>query len=246
MTPKPSDMIKQYIQLGHYAFIEIPDKEKAESYIDDVGICRHKWTDKDIQFGFSRVGLENMFIVNFYVAVGLNYHIYNIPIEAIEAEFWETTRTDGAFWQENFAGKGYPDEDKIKPKTTYVVVKILVAYPLSHISDIIETTLQKINQISTNPVESKYKNGELVHYFLGEKIGANWSYEKICSYISAKHHGYMEEFIRYRDYQTCLMPRNYSCLDIELLRIRNRITLLRLKNGRNERRHYGIYCCNDR
>lgn len=222
-------MIKNYLQLGSYAFIEIPDKEKAEEYIEDIGICGYKWNENNIEYGFSRVGLENIFIVNLYVAVGLHYHIYNVPIEAIEAECYGVVRIDGAFWLENIVGKGYPDESKIKPKTNYVVVKILLTYPLLHISQIIDKLLFRINQISTNPVKTKYENGSLVHYFLGEKIGTNWSYEQIRSYISVEHHKYMNEFINARDYLSCIVQNDYSCLDIELLRIRNQIKLAKIR-----------------
>lgn len=218
-------MIKNYIQLGQYTFIEIPTKENAGKYIDDIGICLHKWTDNDIQFGFSRLGFQNIFLVNFYVAVGLHYHIYNAPIEAIEAECLGTSRTDGAFWEENIVGKGYENEDKIKSKTTYVVVKILQTFPIPHITEIIENLLQKIDEVSNNAVESRYEGDDLVHYYLGKKIGINWNYEQVRSFISVKHHAYMHDFITARDYQTALIQSNYSCLDIELLLIRNRIKL---------------------
>lgn len=92
-----------------------------------------------------------------------------------------------------------------------------------HISEVIENVLQKINEVSTNPIVTKYEQGEQVHYFLGEKIGTNWTYEQELNYISSKHHAYMRDFITARDYQTCLIQSTMSCLEIELLLIRNRI-----------------------
>ncbi|MDR1504571.1 MAG: hypothetical protein LBT43_19155 [Prevotella sp.] len=124
-------MIKDYIQLGQYAFIEVPDKQKADKFITDIGIASHKWNNNDIQYGFSRYDTQNCFCINFYVTVGLHYHIYNVFVQAVEAECLGVKQVGGTFWEEYIPPEKYSDTNLLKPKTDYVVVKILLNYPLN-------------------------------------------------------------------------------------------------------------------
>lgn len=176
-------MIKNYIQLGDYAFIEIPNKTKAEKYITELGIGVHKWSENDIQYGFSRYGNRNQFKINFYVSVGFHYHIYNVFVDATEAECCGVTMTDGDFWKAHIVDKGFENENLIKPKTKYVVIRILLTYPIPHISEIIAKLEEKVNEICLSQVESKeLKDGSYAFSYMGEYIGNNLTHLQITGF----------------------------------------------------------------
>ncbi|GAB6119626.1 hypothetical protein [Dysgonomonas termitidis] len=201
-------MIKDYIQLGPYAFIEIPSKEKADKYITELGICSHKWNEDNIEYGFSRYGIQNQFIINFYVAVGLGYHIYNIFIDAIEAGCYGVTRTDGAFWEENILGNNYPDEDKIKPGTEYIVVKILLTFPLKHITEIIQYHDKERTKLCKHGVVTTFGALGPINTYMGKEIGRAMTDEQISDFMTKKYNFHLLEYCNCTKYLEHLTPQN--------------------------------------
>jgi len=224
-------MIKDIIQLGHYAFIEVPDKRKADTFITDIGIASHKWSSDDIQYGFSRYGIQNNFCINFYVAVGFHYHIYNVFVEAIEADCYGVVQVGGAFWEENIMPEKYSDASKIKPKTDYVVVKLLLTYPLKHISEIIDNCAENVDLACNASIETKYTDNGLKHSYLGKEIGENWNVERIKDFRIAKYNDAKYQYDVCLEYKKKIMPYSHSSIGCILCQVRAQIALAKfIKN----------------
>lgn len=201
-------MIKNYIQIGPYAFIEKPDKQKADKMITDLGIGTHKWTETDIKYGFSRYGERNEFIINFFISVGFHYHIYNVFVEAIEAECCGVTTIGGEFWKDNIAGKGYKNENIIKPQTDYVVVKILVCYPLQHISEILEYHDKERSKLSTRGVVTTFSPSGPINTYLGKEIGRAMTSEQISNFLTDRYNFHLTEYCNCLEYLEKITPLN--------------------------------------
>jgi len=234
MESKPvNTMIKEYIQLGQYAFIEVPDKQKADKFISDIGIASHKWSNSDIQYGFSRYGIQNSFCINFYVAVGFHYHIYNVFVEAIEADCYGVTQVGGAFWEENIAPGNYPDANNIKPKTDYVVVKILFTYPLKHIDEIITYHDKERAKLCRHGVVTTFGSEGPIHTYLGKEIGRAMTDEQISKFMTNKYNFHLFEYCNCMDYKKKIMPCTYNSIDYLLFDVRAQIALAKFIKERN-------------
>lgn len=199
-------MIKDYIQLGPFAFIEIPSKDKANKYIMELGICSHKWNEDNIEYGFSRYGIQNQFVINFYIAVGLHYHIYNVFIDAIEADCYGVIRTDGAFWEENILGKGYDNESLIKPKTEYIVVKILLAFPLKHITEIIKYHDKEREKPCRYGVKTTFGPSGPINTYMDKEIGRAMTDKQISDFLTNKYNFHLFEYCNCIKYFEHLTP----------------------------------------
>lgn len=212
----------------------MPDQQKADTFITDIGIASHKWSNNDIQYGFSRYGILNSFCVNFYVAVGFNYHIYNVSIEAIEAECYGVTQVGGASWDEQIVPENHPDADKIKPKTDYVVVKLLLTYPLKHISEIISYHDIERTKLCKRGVVTTFSSEGPVQTYLGKEIGRAMSDEQISKFMTDKYNFHLFEYCNCMDYNKKIMPCSDNAINYILRQVRKQIARAKLIKERNE------------